>query len=159
MPSTSSSFSVSNTIVSNNGLVGIFVQPTGSAVVTSVLSKVVANNNFEGIFVGGSATTGASLNVTIVDSEASNNGGRGVFANSASGAAPTSVMLRNVVVSNNGTGLDAEGSNATLRVGHSVITGNTFGVGAGGGILDSYADNDIDGNTTNSGVLTTIPTH
>jgi Right handed beta helix region len=71
-PSTSSSFSVSNTIASNNGHVGIIVRPTGAAFVTGVLSKVTANNNtLSGIVVDGSATTGASLNVTIVDSEAS----------------------------------------------------------------------------------------
>jgi hypothetical protein len=45
--STSSSFSVSNTIASNNsGGVGIFITPTGSAAVTGVLSEVTANNNF-----------------------------------------------------------------------------------------------------------------
>ena len=72
-PSTSSSFSVSNTIVSCNSNFGMSVQPTGSAVVSGVLSKVTTNNNGGGIAVVGAATTGASLNVTIVDSEASNN--------------------------------------------------------------------------------------
>jgi hypothetical protein len=72
-PSTSSSFSVSNTIASNDGDFGILINPTGSAVVTGVLSKVTANNSATGIFVDGSLTTGSSLNVTIVDSEASNN--------------------------------------------------------------------------------------
>jgi hypothetical protein len=48
-PSTSSSFSVSNTIASNNGNgAGIFIQPQGAAVVTGVLSNVTANNNRSG---------------------------------------------------------------------------------------------------------------
>jgi hypothetical protein len=53
------------------------------------------------------------------------------------------------------------GRNAVLRVVHSVVTGNNTGVGTqGGGILDSYGDNDIDGNTSNNyGALTTIITH
>jgi hypothetical protein len=79
---TSSSFTVSNTIASynpGNGF-GILVQPTGSAVVTGVLSKGTANNNNSGILVAGSSTTGASLNVTIVDTEASNNFDAGVSA-------------------------------------------------------------------------------
>jgi hypothetical protein len=45
---------------------------------------------------------------------------------------------------------------------HSVVTGNGGGVGVGptGGILDSYGDNDINGNTTdNTSVLTPIPTN
>ena len=67
--STPMSFSVSNTIASDNSTEGIFVQPSGSAVVSGVLSKVTVNNNFGGINVVGSST----LNVTIVDSEASNN--------------------------------------------------------------------------------------
>jgi hypothetical protein len=45
-PTTSSSFSVSNTIVSNNPFnYGINVGPQGSAVVTGVISNVTANNN------------------------------------------------------------------------------------------------------------------
>jgi hypothetical protein len=158
-PSTASSFSVSNTIASNNSGEGILVEPTGSAVVTGVLSKVTANNNFSGISVNGSSTTGASVNVTIVDSEASNNSSVGLGTFSVSGAAATAVMLRNSVASYSNRGLDAEG--AILRVGHSVVTGNNTGVRTiGGGTLNSYGDNDIDGNTTdNTGVLTPIPTH
>jgi hypothetical protein len=157
-PTTTSSFSVSNTIASHNSNNGILVQLTGSAVVTGVLSKVTANNNNFGIFVNGGATAGASLNVTVVDSEASNNANTGVEAVSLVEHAATAVMLRNVVASNDVTGLIAVG-NAILRVAHSVVTGNNTGVNtSGGGTLDSYGDNDIDGNTNNNiGVLTTIP--
>jgi hypothetical protein len=75
-PSTTSNFWVSNTIASNNGDTGIFVGPTGSAIVKGVMSKVTTNNNFDGIKVVGAFTTGAALNVTIVDSVASNNRSR-----------------------------------------------------------------------------------
>jgi Right handed beta helix region len=160
-PSTSSTFSVSNTIASNNsnsGVAGIFIAPTGSAVVSGVLSNVTANNNFSGIFVDGAPTTGATLKVTIADSEASNNSDAGVFADGTGGAA-TAVLLRNVVASNNGIGLRTA-ANATLPVAHSVVTGNNTGVFASGGTLDSYGNNDINGNTNNNyGALTTIPTH
>jgi hypothetical protein len=74
---------------------GISVLPIGSAPVTGVLSKVTTNNNSFGIFVNGSATTGASLNVTFVDSEASSNSNIGVLALSNPGTAATAVMLRN----------------------------------------------------------------
>jgi hypothetical protein len=160
VPSTSSSFSVSNTIVSNNLANGILVVPIVSAVVTGVLSDVTANNNFNGIFVNGRLTTGASLNVTIVDSVASNNHSFGVVAASASGNAATAVTLRNVVAGNNGTGLGA-GRNAILRVAHSVVTGNNTGVNTSGdGILNSYVDNDINGNTSdNTTVLTPFAMH
>jgi hypothetical protein len=154
-PSTSSSFSVSNTIASNND-VGIFVQPTGSAVVTGVLSKVTANDNFlDGIDVNSEVTTGASLNVTIVDSVASNNGFAGIQVVSAN----TAVMLRNVVASNNTIGLEA-GDHAILRVAHSVVTGNLAGVETNSGTIQSYGDNDIDGNGhDNFGSLTPLAMH
>ncbi|MGI8567852.1 MAG: NosD domain-containing protein [Methylocella sp.] len=136
-----------------NSVVGISVQPTGTAVVTGVLSDVTANNNGSGILVVGS---GASLNVTIANSDASNNSSVGVGA----GSAATAIMLRDVVASNNNTGLAATAS-STLRVGHSVVTGNVTGVfSSGSGVLDSYGDNDIDGNTTdNTGILTVILPH
>jgi len=69
-------------------------------------------------------------------------------------------MVRNVVASNNKTGLEADRL-AILRVAHSVVTGNGTGVStSGGGILNSYGDNNIDGNTSdNTGVLITIPKH
>jgi hypothetical protein len=156
-PSTSSSFSVSNTIASNN-FTGIIVRPTGSAAVKGVLSKVTANNNnTDGIDVNGLFTTATTLNVTIADSEASNNAGSGVgaFAPFSTSAA---VMLRNVVASNNNVGLFVE--NAVLRVAHSVVTGNITGVSTGTDFINSYRDNDIDGNTNNNtSVLSTIPMH
>ena len=67
-------------------------------------------------------------------------------------------MVRNVVASNNNTGIAASTS-STVRVGQSVVTGNVTGVfTTGGGVLDSYGDNDINGNTTdNTAVLTLIP--
>jgi hypothetical protein len=147
---------IENCVIRNFAGAGIFVGPTGSAVISGVLSKVITNNNGVGIVVNGTLTTGASLNVTIVDSEASNNG---IGINVAS--ANTAVTVRNVVASNNGNiGLLAQ-TKAILRVAHSVVTGSNIGVQTlSGGTLFSYGDNDIDGNTTNNtAVLTTIPTH
>ena len=157
VPATSSSFSISNTIASDNPNNGIVVQPAASAAVTGVIANAITDNNIgDGIFVGGA---GASLNVTVADSVASNNGNIGVSAFSL-GAPAAAVMLRNSVASNNFTGLQAVGS-AILRVAHSVVTGNSTGVNAtSGGTLDSYGDNDIDGNMNNDyAVLTVITTH
>jgi hypothetical protein len=137
---------------------GINIAPTGSAVVTGVLSNVITDNNGNGIIVNGTTSTGASLNVTVVDSVSSNNN-TGIAAVSTASGAVTLVMVRNSVASYSGMGLFAQ--NAILRVGHSMVTGNTLGVNvASGGTLFSYGDNDIDGNTTdNTSILTVIPTH
>jgi hypothetical protein len=109
-------------------------------------------------------TAPPSLNVTIVDSEASNNSEVGIGAFSLCCAGPV-VMLRNVVASYNNIGLSAA-SRSVLRVAHSVVTGNVIGVSAGGGspsqfgMLYSYGDNDINGNTNdNTGVLTPLAKH
>jgi hypothetical protein len=157
LASTSSSFSVSNTIVSNSLGPGIAVFPTGSAVVTGVISKVTANNNSGGIYVLGGK-------VTIVDSEASNNK-KCVACSTPFGVAvsgPATVMVRNVVASNNDIGLWAQDS-GILRVAHSVVTGNGTGLStspASSGKIFSYGDNDIDGNTNdNTGVLTPLAKH
>jgi hypothetical protein len=161
-PSTSSNFSVSNTIASDNPNEGIAINPQGAAVVQGVLSKVTANNNNSaGIVVDGSFTTGASLNVTVVDSEAANNGGAGVAAVSLPRQAAAAVMVRNVIANNNkNSGLAVQG-NAILRVAHSVVTGNNTGlVTDRGGAIFSYGDNDIDGNANdNTGVLTSLAMH
>ncbi|MGH6800650.1 MAG: hypothetical protein ACRECZ_04385, partial [Methylocella sp.] len=100
--------------------------------------------------------SGASLNVTIANSEASNNSSVGVGA----GSAATAVLARNVVASNNNTGF-AVAASSTLRVARSVVTGNVTGVNTSGATIQSYGDNDNDGNVSdNTGILIPpIPTH
>ena len=73
--------------------------------------------------------------------------------------ASVAVLARNVVAGYNSAGLVVN-SNALLTVGHSVVTGNIDGAQIIlGGTIQSYGDNDIDGNTNNDyGALTTIPT-
>ncbi len=63
--------------------------------------------------------------------------------------------------SNNSTGLEADGSGIVLRVAHSVVTGNGVGVNRFvDGTIQSYGNNDIDGNTSdNTGVLTPLTMH
>jgi hypothetical protein len=69
-------------------------------------------------------------------------------------------VARNVVASNNITGLFA-GPNAILRVAHSVVTGNNTGANtSGGGVINSYVDNDINYTTVeNYSTLTPLPMH
>ena len=154
-PSTSSSFSVSNTIASNNSSTGINIIPFGSANVKGVLSTVITNNNDTGIFVEGSVT-GASLNVTIVDSVSSNNNNVGIRLFEGT---KTTVMVRNSTAANNNIGVDANGG--ALYLARSTITGNqSFGVLASGGTIFSYGDNDINGNVNDGiGSLTAVATH
>jgi hypothetical protein len=57
--------------------------------------------------------------------------------------------VRNSTIANNGSdGLEAQGTGATVRVTRSTITGNSTGWATStGGVVLSYGDNNIDGNT------------
>jgi hypothetical protein len=105
---------------------GIFIFPAGSGAVTAVLNHVELNNN---------AANGLSL-----------------IGTNSTGQAPITLMLFHSVAANNITGVRADGTGATLRIANSMVTGNTNGWQAvSGGVVESYGDNYIDGNTSNEG--------
>jgi hypothetical protein len=136
---------------------GVLIAPTGS--VKAVLRNVTADDNFDGIdLFGNFSPIGSHFNVTIVDSEASNNTNAGVVASASPTSKAAIGIVRNIIASYNDTGLRAD-PNAVLRVAHSVVTGNSFGYFTSTGTIQSYGDNDIDGNSNNSGILTMIPMH
>jgi hypothetical protein len=155
---TGGNFAIENCVIRGFTNAGIAIQPTGSNVVTGVLRNVITNNNNTGIAMNSDSGPGQD-NVTIVDSEASNNSSTGIVAAPGFSSPGPIVMVRNSVVSYNSIGRFAQSS--VLRVGHSVVTGNDTGVHVlGTGSILTYGDNDIDGNTNNNtGVLTPIPTH
>ena len=150
--STKSQLFVSNTVVSDNFGQGIDIRPTGSGTTTGVLDRVdMENNTNDGLLV--SSGTGI-INVTVSDSVSANNAAMGILSSSGGDTPLVSVMVRNSTIANNGTnGLAAScgtGTNAaTLRFTRSTITGNTTAGWAsiGAGIILSYGDNNIDGNT------------
>jgi hypothetical protein len=61
-------------------------------------------------------------------------------------------MVQNsTIVNNSAIGLHADGGSAALRVTQTTITGNGTGVAAtNGGTLESFGDNALRGNTTDS---------
>ena len=90
--SVSSKISVSNTLVSDNGGHGIYVQPHGNnLVVTALFNRVeVYNNSLMGIGIYSNAMTGTTslLTAQAIDSVAATNGQDGYYAlgNSSTGA-------------------------------------------------------------------------
>jgi hypothetical protein len=141
--STPSQLFVSNTLVSDNSGVGIFIEPAGSGTTLGVLSHVDMEKNGSGLSV---ATATQTINVTVSDS-VSANGGDGISVDGL-GATGVNVMVRNSTIANNGDhGLFASG-NGTIRVTRSTITGNATGWAAlDSSVVLSYGDNNIDGNT------------
>ena len=150
-----SALTVSNSLIADNGNIGIYFHPTGTA--TAVFNRVEVNNNGnEGILADGSSSTG-TVNATVSESVAAGNGARGFYSFTQPGNAPTSVLLFHSVAANNFVGVDVDFTGATLRLANSSVTGNAHGWNAQfSGVLASYGDNYIDGNGANTGSLTSI---
>jgi len=148
-PSTSSTLAVSNTFVADN-IGGVAVQPTAAANANATLSRTeMHNNSLVGFGVTGFNTTG-TVAATVADSVAARNG-NGFLAVSGG---TTGLMVVRSVAANNDFGLQALGASATLRVGDSIVTGNTTGwVVAQGGTVQSYGNNAVNGNAGGEGAM------
>jgi hypothetical protein len=119
--------------------------PGGSGTTNGILDHVqMENNTGAGLLAIGSQAT----NVTVSDCVSANNANAGIFSDSVGGVL-VSIMVRNSTIANNGSdGLEAQGTGATVRVTRSTITGNSTGWATStGGVVLSYGDNNIDGNT------------
>jgi hypothetical protein len=127
---------------------GIVFKPTGGGT-TGSIDRVIADRNTTGIQVDGNSN--GVINVSVSDSVLSGNALVG--ANVTTGATPAGLMLMRVTASGNGTGLQAAGAGAFLRVGESMITANSTGVA---GTVQSYGTNQLDQNGSN-GTLTPLP--
>jgi hypothetical protein len=140
-----SQFSVSNTLVSDNGFFGIDISPGGSGITSGVLDHVhIENNGLTGLVVENDSTQ--IINVTASDCVSANNQHDGILVSSTGGT--TNVTVRDSTIANNASsGLEALNTGATMRVTRSTITGNGVGWSEPGtSVVLSYGDNNIDGN-------------
>jgi hypothetical protein len=156
-----SRLTVRNSYISENGISpttggGIFVKPTGAGSALAVIDNTTVANNITGIRADGTGPNGG-VKLSVNRSNSSGNAQGGVVSFSPSGGPLVFVMVDNSTVSNNqGFGLNANGG--TLDVSRTIVSGNATSISASnGGTLQSYGDNDILGNTTNT--LPTTMTH
>ena len=149
------SFSITNTIVSNNSYVGIYYAPPNNlASASGVIDHVAATHNDHGIWIN-TASGGGPTSVAISNSTASNSQNFGI--NISNGSAALLVAIDNSSMSSNFEGIAASGTSNVI-LGRSVITANGFN-----GILNntapnsfySYGDNRIDGNGSDAVTLLT----
>jgi hypothetical protein len=148
--STPSQLFVSNALVSDNGVNGIVIEPSGAGAVTGVLDHVRMRSNVaNGLLV--QSDTVQTINVTVSDSVSANNH-NGIEAVS-NGAMQVNVMVRNSTIANSALeGLNASGTGAAVRITRSTITGNAVSwFPSAGGVVLSYSDNNIDSNTSGNG--------
>jgi hypothetical protein len=131
VPTGLTKFLIGDTLVSDNSGTGIAIAPQGAGSTQGTLDHVSAKKNSDGITVTGFATSGAPIDVTAVDSVATNN----VF----------------------GFGVGPKG---LLRLSRSAATGNNTGVFINtGATVETFGDNDIRGNGTDvTGTLTHVAT-
>ena len=139
--------SVSDTLMNDNGRFGIEILETSGSKLKVTLTRIEASHNsLGGVFVSGE-NAGSVVSATVSDSVVSGNINQGLFARSVGGTA--NLMVLNSVASYNSTGILADGTNATVRIGQSGITGNiseSWDNSSGPAKVLSYGDNYIDGN-------------
>jgi hypothetical protein len=148
-PSGTAELYVSNSSITGNND-GIHIQPTGSGVAKVVIDNTsIKNNNLAGVKADGTSNTGGS-NTTIMNSSVSGNTNAGISIFNPVGGPAIDIMVDGVAVANNGAagGLRADGANTNIRVGRSTISGNGTGtVIVNGGVISSYGNNQLNGNT------------
>jgi len=140
---------VNNSVITDNAGGGIVAAPTGAATVSVDLLGLTASRNKFGLKVADGAV--ASVRNSLFSSNTNN----GVIA--ASTAAACEINIEKSTSSNNGAfGVLTSGANATIRISEVGIFDNLTGIGALGGAVISYGNNQIAGNGTNGAPTSTI---
>ena len=147
VPSANSELFVKDTTIRNNGGAGIQIQPGAGGSVKATIDHCELDGNKNGLSVLDNSR------VTIRDSVTSHNGTNGVVLTASAAGAPE-VSVENCFVTNNGSyGVKVNGNKAVARLSGSTVTANDTGLfSGGGGIIDSYGDNNVDGNISANGV-------
>jgi hypothetical protein len=131
---------------------GLSLRKKNSGAVTAAIERVAFSGQPAALNVG--SHDDGTVKVAVTDSIAANNGSG--FSISAAPASIVSLMLTRSVVVGAGTGLLVRGTNSTIRIAQSTVTGNKTGYevrAAWGGAILSYGDNYIDDNERNVGAL------
>jgi hypothetical protein len=145
---------VSDTIIDRVLNRGIHAIPSGIPTLKVAISRTGVHHSASGIYAQGTSTTGGTIDVAVSDSVVSGNANEGYFANANAGNATTTLSLIRSVAIGNGTGIGATNA-ATLRFAQSMISGNTVGFAntTTGSTMQSYLDNYVDGNGSNTGFI------
>ena len=160
MPGGSSSFNVSDTIVSNNGNNGIVLAPTTGGTTNSALfERVQSLGNATAFYVDGTKISTGTLRATATDSVARGNY-YGFDGNGNLGVSPTFMLVNSQALDNYWDGVVSQA--ATLVLAQTTIFGN---VQDGyvipiccGGTINTFGNNYIY-DTINQGALTPISQH
>jgi hypothetical protein len=151
-PNGESELFVKDSTIRHNGGAGILVQPAAGGSAKATIDHTRLDGNQNGLSVVDNAM------VTIRDSVLSSNNVNGVVA--LASVAPPAVTIENCLITNNtSNGIKVTGSKAKALFGGSTVTANDTGLfTGGGGSIDSFGNNNVDGNLSTNGVPNnTIP--
>jgi hypothetical protein len=140
---------VINSNITGNGAgtggAGIQIAPSGTGSAKVTIRNSVFSNNVTGVRADSAATTG-TIDVAVADTTVAGAPFHGLVALGTS--SPVRMMLNRVLSANNlGEGVRSVGAGAVVRIGSSVVTANGTGLVVSGGQIQSYGNNQINGNT------------
>jgi hypothetical protein len=153
-PNGTSSLNVTNSQFNGNGNAGIQISPSASAVGT--LDHVGLYNNHEGFAVFGLNASGGTINFTVKDSLASNNG-FGFVSSTIGGTAVATrlILVRSVVSNQSDIGILSQGSGAQVIVDESTIFNNASAwVARSSGFIFTHGNNSVEDNAADDGPQT-----
>jgi hypothetical protein len=156
-PAGTAKLTITNCDITNVGsggiTAGVTIRPVTGVQATFAIEKSRINNNYFGIILVGDSTAGSAIRGVVHDSVASGNTNNGITVSGA--GTNVTLTVDNTIVSGNNFGLVASGTNAGMLIRRSVVNSNVTGLStSGGGVLFSYRDNSVNGNTTTDGVFT-----
>jgi Right handed beta helix region len=132
---------IKNTYIRNNSNIGVNI--AGAGLVNAVIERTTIENQAYGL------AAGANTRVITRGSVFSGNSNGGIVAQG--GGSDAQVNVDNCIITNNGIGLYS-GSQGTISVADSFISGNTTGIATtGSGIVASFSGNKFVGNGADGG--------
>ena len=161
-PSGTARLFVDNVNISNCGTGstvggGIVVKPTGGGTKNVLINNTRVSNSSRGIVFDGNGNTGGMF-ASVVASNAFVNAGAGILATGpAAGGGTIELTVSDTSATNNSQGVLVNGASADVRLGGSMISGNTTGVSVTSGELFSFKNNEIAGNTNNGTPIVAVP--
>jgi hypothetical protein len=158
VPTTPMKVSISKVHIQNSafstGNAGILVKPNGANASVTIANSYI-ENTLNGIFADGSGGTGI-VNVNVTNSVITSSANNGVTI-SGQANTYTATVVNSMINYSIGTGAVVAGSASSLTLGGDTITNNVTGASQAGGTLNSYKNNQIINNSTNtSGTITQV---
>ena len=150
-PSDSAKLFVSDSTITDNGssgtASGILIRPSSGVSAQVSITRTLIENNFYGIIADG--TAGGTIRGVVRDSVVAGSPNIGITVGAAA-SSTVILLIDNTNVSGNNYGLVANGTTAGMAVSRSSIMFNNTGLfTVAGGVLGTYQDNRLGGNTAN----------